>query len=150
MGIDMITHDINTKKHKEPKVSATQLRLRVIMLSAIILILCTISLLYILIFPAQTKKGQIACIYQDGSLIQTIDLSTVQAPYSFVMESQNGGTNTLEVRPGSIGITDADCPDKLCVSMGFANSSLLPIICLPHGLVIEIKESEDTSDAISY
>ena len=31
----------------------------------------------------------------------------------------DGGKNQVEVRPGSIGIVSADCPDKLCVRQGF-------------------------------
>lgn len=149
----MITHDMNDKKNRVCKAaSSRKLYGRAILLSAVIFLLCMLSLLWILFPHRQATGTKLAYIYQNGELVQTINLSAVTTPYSLTLDSKDGGFNTLAIHPGSIGITDADCPDKLCVKMGFADTSLLPIICLPHGLVIEIKEAEieSTTDAISY
>ncbi|MDE5952038.1 MAG: NusG domain II-containing protein, partial [Acetatifactor sp.] len=64
----------------------------------------------------------------------------------------DGGYNVIEVSPGSIAIIEADCPDKLCVLQGPIADSLLPITCLPHRLVIELKPSGDDAapDAVAY
>ena len=148
---NMITHDMNNKKNRVCKAaSSRKLYGRAIVLSAVVFLLCVLSLLWILFPHRQATGTKLAYIYQNGEPVQTINLSAITAPYSLTLDSKDGGFNTLEIRPGSIGITDADCPDRLCVKMGFADTSLLPIICLPHGLVIEIKEAESTSDAISY
>ena len=146
----MITPAVKEKGNTNKKQDKRTLRLRAALLSLLLLLFFAGSLFYLFFASAKKRIGQTARIYQDGVLLETIDLSSVDAPYSFVIESADGGFNCLEVRPGSIGITDADCPDKLCVSMGFTDSSLLPVICLPHGLVIEITESEAGTDAISY
>ena len=64
--------------------------------------------------------------------------------------------NEIEVRPGSIGIISADCPDKLCVGQGFISDTRLPVTCLPNRLVIQLRPvsgtAEDTAvpDIISY
>ena len=79
-----------------------------------------------------------ACIYQDGQLLQTIPLDQVQETYAFSLEATGGGSNTIEVSPGGIAITQADCPDQICVQQGRIIDSLLPITCLPHRLVIEL------------
>lgn len=93
-----------------------------------------------------------ACLYQDGSLLQTISLDQVSETYRFTVDAADGGYNVIEVSPGSIAIIEADCPDKLCVLQGPIADSLLPITCLPHRLVIELKPSGDDAapDAVAY
>lgn len=94
-----------------------------------------------------------AYIYQNGQLIQSIDLNQVTESYTFVIEGDDGASNTIEVRPGEIAIIEATCPDKVCINMGFIKNELLPITCLPNKLVIEIDEggmtTEENLDGIS-
>ncbi len=126
---------------------------RALVLTVFLIILCTVCLLWIY-SQSKPKTGTLtAYIYQNSLLIDTIDLSAVTTPYSITVTTQEGGYNMIEVLPGSIGIRDANCPDKLCVHMGFTdtNASLLPIICLPHNLIIEIVQTDDVvPDIISY
>lgn len=89
-----------------------------------------------------------AYIYQDGMLLQTIPLSQVQETYQFTLDATEGGSNTIEVSPGGIAITQADCPDQICVLQGRITDSLLPITCLPHRLVIELKPESFTADEL--
>lgn len=129
----------------------------------VIFLLCAASLLYLFSARSASCDSAYACIYQNGTLLKTIDLSRISAPYSFTIESPDGGFNTITLRPakdstkvsgenapGTICISDADCPDRLCVSMGESASSLLPIVCLPHGLVIQIKETAPDIDILTY
>ena len=103
---------------------------------------------------AEPDTPYTACIYQDGMLLQTISLSQVQETYIFTLEATGGGSNTIEVSPGGIAITQADCPDQICVLQGRITDSLLPITCLPHRLVIELKpensSTDDLPDALTY
>ena len=39
---------------------------------------------------------------------------------------------------GRIRIAEADCPDQVCVNQGWISNGTVPIICLPHRLMIEI------------
>ncbi|MEZ3426138.1 MAG: NusG domain II-containing protein [Lachnospiraceae bacterium] len=127
------------------------LKRRGLFLSAFILLLCLLSCLTIFLRCRQPSAGLTACIYQDGQLILTIDLHTVTQPYTVPIPAPEGGSNLIEVRPDAIGIIDADCPDKLCVLTGFADSTLLPIVCLPHKLVIQLSAAGQTApDGISY
>ena len=54
--------------------------------------------------------------------------------------------------PGAICISEASCPDKICVGQGYISNSLVPITCLPHKLVIELRADNAASDldAISH
>lgn len=102
-----------------------------------------------------SQERLVAEIYQDGRLLQTIDLSAVETPYAFIISGEAGAFNVIEVRPGSIGILSASCPDKLCVHQGFLSNSLLPITCLPNRLVIQVRQEteeteKETLDMISY
>ena len=75
-------------------------------------------------------------IQKDGNVIETIDLSRVQKEYSFVLADEDGSYNEITVRPNEICISDADCKDRYCVRQGWISKGNLPIVCLPHKLVI--------------
>lgn len=125
------------------------------LIGAILSVLILVSLLYIL-FPHGKADSYIADIYQDGQLLASIPLSDVKEAYTFTVTGATGCQNEVEVRPGSIGILSADCPDKLCVHQGFISDSRLPITCLPNRLVILLHPAEQAEtdsaaiDMIAY
>lgn len=53
------------------------------------------------------------------------------------------GTNSIRIEHGEASVHSADCPDKLCVNSGSISKSGEIIACLPHKLLIEIKNSPD-------
>jgi len=102
---------------------------------------------------AQDNGGYIADIYQEGTLIMSIPLAEVHDSRTFIIEGKNGCTNEIEVRPGSIRILSASCPDQICVRQGFISNSRLPITCLPNRLVIQLRPAgslAEDPDIISY
>lgn len=110
-----------------------------IIISCILILLGFVSIWWIAMRQSLPPAEQpTAHVYQNGILIRQIPLDEVTQTYSFTVTGENGCTNVVEVRPGSIGILNADCPDQICVQQGFISSSLLPITCLPNRLVIEI------------
>ena len=92
------------------------------------------------------KQGLKDDLYQNGELLQTIRLDTVTTEYTFEVSGNAGATNTVCVRPGSIAIVSASCPDQICVHQGFISTSLLPITCLPNRLVIRVREEVSVPD----
>lgn len=121
-----------------------------------IIVVFLISLVLVIWQFFFSASGTYALIYQDNKLLYEINLKETE-PMEFTIEYSSGNTtgfNTISVKDGSIGIIDADCPDKVCEHMGMTSSTNFPITCLPHKLVIEIvDESEDTSgqpDVISH
>ena len=97
------------------------------------------------------SNDPVAYIYKDGQLLSTIKLNDVKETYSFRSGSPSTGENTITVRPGEIGITEADCPDKVCVKTGFIHNDTIPIVCLPNKVIIEIHGGEPSDvDIISY
>ena len=89
------------------------------------------------------RKGTVVRVVQDGQVLREIDLARVTEEYSFTVEYPEGGSNTVTVRPGAIRVSEADCPDKVCVSQGWITDRGGPVVCLPHRLVLELAESAD-------
>ena len=50
----------------------------------------------------------------------------------------NGGTNILRIEDGAAYLTDADCPDHLCVKQGKIRYGGETITCLPNRLTVSI------------
>ena len=61
----------------------------------------------------------------------------------------NGGTNILVIENGEAYLSDADCPDKLCVRQGSVKYTGECITCLPNKLTVTVFGAEDSGiDAI--
>ncbi len=93
------------------------------------------------------KPAQIAKISQNGQLLDEIDLSQVKEPYSFVIEGENGALNTVQVEPGRICISEASCPDQICIHQGWISDGSEPIVCLPNQVIIQITGGGSQVDA---
>jgi Uncharacterized protein conserved in bacteria len=83
-------------------------------------------------------EGTVAVISVDGEELERIDLSKVRKAYDLEISTEYGH-NTVHVEPGAISVTEADCPDHVCMYQGKLTGSGIPIICMPHRLVIEIE-----------
>ena len=93
-----------------------------------------------LLLRKEDAPSPTARITRDGVLLEEIDLDKVEEPRSLVLED-GSGTNTVQVEKGRIRILEADCPDQVCVNQGWISSGAVPIICLPHRLIMEIVEA---------
>jgi hypothetical protein len=86
-----------------------------------------------------------------GSQVEiTQDGETTHLPLSqdttMVLSSDSGGTNTLVVKNGEVWISEADCPDQICVKMGSISRTGQTIVCMPHQLVIRIISEDQEID----
>ena len=52
------------------------------------------------------------------------------------------GINRVKIEGGKVRVTEADCPDKLCVYHPAATRSGEMIVCLPHKLVVQIEDGK--------
>ncbi len=108
----------------------------VIIIAAAALALAALSALLL----TRHGEGTVVQIIQDDTVIREIDLSRVTKEYSFTVDSPYGGSNTILVQPGRICVSDADCPDRICVHQGWLTDDPVPIVCLPHRLIIALKD----------
>ena len=99
----------------------------------------------VLLLRGGSAPSPVARITRDGVLLEEIDLETVDQPRSFTLED-GSGTNTVQVERGRIRVSEADCPDQVCVNRGWISDGTVPIICLPHKLMIEIVGGEGAFD----
>lgn len=111
-----------------------------ILMSLAIFLLALICILWI--FRPVSSNEAIADIYQNGILLKSIPLNTAKESFSFTVTGENGCFNEITVKDGSIGISAANCPDRLCMHQGYIRSSLLPITCLPNRLVIQVRGTD--------
>ncbi len=109
-----------------------------IIIAAVIAVLVLIAAgIYTYIAFFGETEAHTAEIKLNGEVIHTIDLRTAPDE-TFTVESENGW-NAVCVQDGEIFVTEASCPDKVCVNHGPLHSEYLPIICLPNKLEISLK-----------
>lgn len=80
-----------------------------------------------------SPASQTVEIISDGKTLYTIDLSHT-SDRTIRIDCEESW-NTVEITDGKIHVSEAGCPDKTCVHMGFLKSGA-PIVCLPNRLVI--------------
>lgn len=56
-----------------------------------------------------------------------------------IITGYNGGTNHLVIKNGGVSITEASCPDKVCVRQGTVKDSGQTLVCLPNKVIVTIK-----------
>lgn len=95
------------------------------------------------LLPLLSSPGTVAEVYQNGKFLQTLRLDE---PLGYTLFASNGGSNTITVRDGRICVSHATCPDQICVKQGWVNTDATPIVCLPNGLVIQVKGGDRDID----
>lgn len=110
----------------------------IIILSALVL-LCAVCWLVITNFSYQT---QVVGIYQDGQLVEKIDLGSVTQEREITLSGESG-ENVILISHGHIKMKSADCPDKICVNHGELKTASSPIVCLPNKVIIKFENKLD-------
>lgn len=114
-----------------------------------IISLIIISSLSVFLYKQHIKSyHHSAIIKQDGKVIKTIDLNNVKKDEKFNITYKNH-FNTIEIAPGKIRISEADCPDKICVKTGWISEPGTSAVCLPHKLIISIEGKNSKIDGIT-
>lgn len=93
------------------------------------------------------KEGAKAVIIQNNQTIKELPLNKEA---HLTIEDGIGGVNTIEVKNGSICMTEANCPDLVCVYTGNISHTGEVIACLPHGLIITIQDPKENIDSTSW
>lgn len=75
----------------------------------------------------------------DGTVVQTLPLNQ---DADLTIEGWNGGTNHLIIRDGQVRVTEASCPDKICVNQGTIERTGEAIVCLPNRMIARITGGE--------
>lgn len=117
----------------------------------ILAVIFALAVLACLVIYMDGGTGGEAEVWLDGQLVRTVRLDASAEPYEFTVTTADGsGYNTILVEGGRIRVSDANCPDGICVNDGWLSGGA-PIVCLPHRLVIRFSgtDAEDGVDSIA-
>ena len=85
--------------------------------------------------------------YRDEGAYVAVNINGVQTAVYPLSEDRevlittgenNENSNLMVIEKGEVRVTEADCPDSICVKTRSASYVGESIVCLPHKLVIEI------------
>ncbi|WP_029230718.1 NusG domain II-containing protein [Butyrivibrio sp. VCB2006] len=105
----------------------------VVGLSVVALVICAVLMLF-------KQDGKQVVVSVDGVVVSTYSLNDNG---TYEIEGYNKGLNTLVIENGVAYMSDASCPDHLCMHMGKISKVGQSIICLPNRVVVEIRGSKD-------
>lgn len=86
-------------------------------------------------------EGAIVEVSVDGKVTGRYSLKEDQT-----IRIQN--SNTLEIKDGKADMTDADCPDGLCVTQKAISKDGESLICLPNKVIVTVVGGEKTDEDI--
>ena len=105
------------------------------------MLLLAALLLFFLMREKQTKEtgtGAVAVVTVDGEEFGRYSLNQNG---TFLL---NGGSNTLVVENGEAWVSEANCPDKVCMGMGKISRNGEFIACLPNRLIVIVEGGEQS------
>ena len=105
-----------------------------------VLLVFAVSLCMSVLILRRSEKHKIE-IVQDGTVLYVFDPDRTE-DREIRISSADGGYNLVVIKDGTVCISEADCPDQTCVRMGELKSDYLPIVCLPHKLIVRFAEGE--------
>lgn len=105
---------------------------------AAILLVCALAIF----FMSGRESGQWAVVTVDAVEVARYDLN-VDGVYPL-----NGGTNVLVIENHEAHVSEADCPDKLCVNQGRIRGAGQMIVCLPNKLTVTIEGVSSDIDIV--
>lgn len=107
-----------------------------------ILLLAVLSFAVIELFLKQ--PGASVVVTADGKVYGVYALNSSQ---QIVVETAHG-KNVLQIEAGKVYMTEADCPDKICVKTGKISRTGETIVCLPHKVVVEVQAQKESLDGV--
>ena len=112
-------------------------------------VLCILSVaLFVGYRLAFSRQGAYVTVSVDGEIYKTLPL---QQDASLDIPGVDGGFNRLEIKDGTAHISEADCPDKLCVHHKAIRNQGETLVCLPHRLIVSISsQTEHPLDDVAY
>ena len=88
---------------------------------------------------ADTQKAE-AVVEVDG---QEKGRYPLDQDTSVEIQLEDGSYNLLEIKDGRTDITEASCPDKICVDHRPVSRRGESLVCLPNKVVVEIENGQE-------
>ena len=104
-------------------------------------ILAVVLALLLVMKVTGSEAGNRIQVTVDGEVYGTYSLTEDQ-----VIEVKEGDFyNRIRIQDGKAYMEEANCPDGYCERQGKISGGAQTIVCLPHKLVVEVLEADDTS-----
>jgi hypothetical protein len=114
-----------------------------IFIGALLLVCLVVMGAYRLFFH---EEGSSVIVTVDGEEYGTYPLS--QAQTVSITDSEGNVTNTLKIQDGKADMTEADCPDKLCVHQKAISVEKENIVCLPNRVVVTVTSDDSDGEGL--
>ena len=88
-----------------------------------------------------SKEGATVEVSVGGEVVAVYPLDK---DVSVDIEGKGDGINHLEIKDGEAYVTEANCPDGICIHMGKISYNNESIVCLPNQVVITVIDEENT------
>lgn len=111
----------------------------------LVAVIFAVALIGFLVFKSTMKTGEYVTVSIDG--VEKYRYSLSQNIETDIITGED--TNRLVVKDGKAYITEANCPDKICVGHRGISKTGETIVCLPHKLVVAVVSAEDEADIIA-
>lgn len=103
---------------------------------AVFVVLVIAMIIVYKIYSDMLDKEKVQVVYKNEVLFEFDP--NIDHVYTF---TGSYGHMELEVKDGSWRITNEECPNHICSSVGWVNtSSYLPIICIPNEVYVAVEE----------
>ena len=110
----------------------------------IAVVLAISGMLFFWLYYVNGDNGNFVQVEKNGKVVDTFSLDEdLEKQYDF-----DGETNTLVIKNGKASVTEANCPDGICVNHKSVSRSGESIICLPHKFVVTVTDEKSTDDEI--
>lgn len=127
----------------EKKLTGIHLRKADMILVASLILIALVF--YIVLQFVVKKDGETVVIKVDGTVRYELPLDK---DTDLTVEGYQGGSNQIIIKDKSVRMSEADCPDKICVHTGKITKTGETIVCLPHRVVVEINGKQKHVDAV--
>lgn len=105
----------------------------------LIIIILLISIIAFGIVLLTKEEGATVVIKVNGDVYQTVPLNEDR---TIIIGDETSDYNIVEIKNSYVTMTEANCPDKICVKHNRIHYSHESIVCLPHKVVVEIQGGE--------
>lgn len=105
-----------------------------------LILLCVILALaltvYLVLFLIYKDSGEVVVVRVSGEEYARLPLNE---DTELIIDG-SGGTNLLVIKDGQAFISEASCPDRICVHTGVA-SEIKTIVCMPNEVTVSIEKN---------
>lgn len=111
------------------------------------ILLTSLMILLLSRYVSSPRSVSNAVVKVQGHIVRTVDLNKNTGPEPITVQGKLGPV-IIEVENKKIRISEARCPDQICVKQGWIDSLAQSIICVPNELAIYF-DAKPPVDAIT-